>query len=185
VPSLTVKLPRVKNPRPSSEVPDVSGTVPVPVAGAAKVTVELEDADELEDEDDAVEALDADELLDEGLSALCTAAVSAVLTRVKAVWLAMLDRPVDSVVVAPNIWVMTAELSACDWVLCCALAQKFWSCCQNETLPTLVIELSAANQTPLFMAPMQLMPGIQADEIHLGLTILADLAGTISRFRLT
>ena len=104
-------------------MPDVSGTVPVPLAGAAKATAGVE---ALDVEDDAVEALDdVVELVDEGLSALCTAAVSAVLTRSKAVWLAMLARPVASVVDAPNIWVMTAELSACDWVPCCALDQKF------------------------------------------------------------
>jgi len=113
VPSLTVKLPRVKNPRPSNEVPDVNGTVPVPVAGAATVTVGVEEADVEGDAVDEAEALDDDELGDEGLSAPCTAAVSAVLTRFKAVWLAMLARPVASVVDAPNIWLMTVELSAC------------------------------------------------------------------------
>lgn len=92
-------------------MPDVSGTVPVPVAGAA--TVGVEEADAEGDAVDAVEVLD-DELVDEGLSALCTAAVSAVLTRLKAVWLAMLAKPVASVVDAPNIWLMTVALSA--WV---------------------------------------------------------------------
>ncbi len=102
-------------------MPDVNGTVPVPVAGAATVTVGVEEADV---EDDAVEALDdVVELVDEGLSALCTAAVSAVLTRSKAVWLAMLARPVASVVDAPNIWLMTAALCAWFWLPCCALAQ--------------------------------------------------------------
>gem|GEM_PF-4233796 len=54
-----------------------------------------------------------DELLDEVLSALCTAAVRAVLTRLKAVWLAMLARPVASVVDAPNMSSMTVALVAC------------------------------------------------------------------------
>ena len=69
------------------------------------------------------EALDVGELVDEGLSALCTAAVSAVLTRLRAVWLAMLARPVTSVVDAPNIWLMTAALCAWVWLSCCALDQ--------------------------------------------------------------
>ncbi len=101
-------------------MPDVSGTVPVPVAGAATVTVGVEEADVA---GDAVEALDVGELVDEGLSALCTAAVSAVLTRLRAVWLAMLARPVTSVVDAPNIWLMTAALCAWVWLSCCALDQ--------------------------------------------------------------
>lgn len=98
-------MPRVRNPRPSSEVPDVSGTVPVPAAGAATVGVEEAEVEvEVEgDVVDEVEALDVDEPLDAVLSALCTAAVSAVLTRLKAVWLAILARPVASVVDAPNI----------------------------------------------------------------------------------
>jgi len=105
-------------------VPDVSGTVPVPVAGAATVTVGVEEADVDGDAVDEVEALDDDdELVDEGLSALCTAAVRAVLTRFKAVWLAMLARPVASVVDAPNIWLMTVALCAWVWLFCCALAQ--------------------------------------------------------------
>jgi len=117
VPSLTVKLPRVKNPRPGSDVPDVSGTVPVPVAGAAKVTAGVEEADVVDDAVDEVEVLD-DELADEALSALCTAAVSAVLARSKAVWLAMLARPVASVVDAPNIWLMTVEFCDSVWLFC-------------------------------------------------------------------
>jgi hypothetical protein len=64
----------------------------------------------------------------------------------------MLAKPVDSVLVAPNIWSMTVALSAWAWVVCCDLAQKFWSCCQNDTLPTLVIEFAAPNETPSLMA---------------------------------
>ncbi len=87
VPSLTVKLPLVKKPRPNSGVPLVSGTVPVPVAGAL-TTGAAAALDEEEDEaDEAVELLDDDavELADVGFNAPCTAAVSAVLTRSKAV----------------------------------------------------------------------------------------------------
>jgi hypothetical protein len=179
VPSLTVKLPLVKKPRPNSGVPLVSGTVPVPVAGAlttAAAALEAEGLVALVDDD-------ALELADVGFSAPCTAAVSAVLTRSKAVWLAMLAKPEDSVVDAPNIWSMTAELSACAWVVCWDLAQKFWSCCQNEPLPTLIIE--HPYETSAIDGAPRLIPGIQASEIYLRLTILADLAGSMSRFRLT
>jgi hypothetical protein len=160
--------------------------VPVPVAGAA-TTGAAAALDEGEDDeaDEAVELVadDAVELADPGFSAPCTAAVSAVLTRSRAFWLAMLDSPVDNVVVAPNIWSMTAELSACVCVVCWDLAQKFWSCCQNETLPTLVIE--HPYETPANDGAPRLILGIQASEIHLRLTILADLAGSMSRVRLT
>jgi hypothetical protein len=161
----------------------VSGTVPVPVAGAA-TTGAAAALDE--DEDDAAVELVADdavELADVGFSAPCTAAVSAVLTRSRAFWLAMLDSPVDNVVVAPNIWSMTAELSACVCVVCWDLAQKFWSCCQNETLLTLVIK--HPYETPAINSAPRLILGIQANEIHLRLTILADLAGSMSRGRPT
>jgi hypothetical protein len=147
VPSLTVKLPLVKKPRPNSDVPLVSGTVPVPVAAAATTGAAVLEAAELDD-DEAVELVDEDAvgLADVGLSAPCTAAVSAVLTRSRAVWLAMLAKPVVSVLDAPNIWSMTVALSACAWVVCWDLAQKFWSCCQNEPLPMLVIESAAPNE---------------------------------------
>ena len=93
----------------------------------------------------------------------------------------MLARPVVSVLDAPNIWSMTVALSVCAWVTCWDLAQKFWSCCQNEPLPTLVIELAAPNETSAIDDAPRLIPGIQASEIHLRLTILADLAGSMSK----
>ena len=146
-----MKLPLVKKPRPKSDVPLVSGTVPVPIAAALTAGgVALEAAALDEDEaDEAVELVDEDEveLVDIGFSAPCTAAVRAVLTRSRAVWLAMLAKPVVSVLDAPNIWLMTVALSACAWVVCWDLAQKFWSCCQNEPLPMLVIEPAAPNET--------------------------------------
>jgi hypothetical protein len=173
-------------------VPLVSGTLPVPIAGALTTGAAALEAAELgEDEADeageAVELVDDDdvELADVGFSAPCTAAESAVLTRSRAFWLAMLDRPVDSVVVAPNIWSITAELSDCAWVVCWDLAQKFWSCCQNEPLPTLIIEPAAPYETPSIDGVSGLIPGIQLGEIHSWLTILADLGGSMSRFRLT
>ena len=117
VPSLTVKLPLVKKPRPRSDVPLVSGTLPVPVAGALTtggVALEAAAPDE-DDADEAVELVDdgAVDPADAGFSAPCTAAESAVLTRSNAVWLAILARPVVSVLDAPNIWSMTVELSVC------------------------------------------------------------------------
>jgi hypothetical protein len=120
----------------------------VPVAGAA--TTGAAAALDEDEADEAVELVDdeAVEPVAAGFSAPCTAAESAVLTRSKAVWLAMLARPVASVLDAPNIWLMTAELSVCAWVRCWDLAQKFWSCCQNEPLPMLVIDLAAPYETP-------------------------------------
>jgi hypothetical protein len=49
----------------------------------------------------------------------------------------------------------------------------------------LVIESAALNKAPAIDAAPRLIPGIQGGEIHLRLTILADLAGSMSRFRLT
>ena len=86
MPSLTVKLPLVRKPRPNSGVPLVSGTVPVPVAGAATTGAAALEAEELEaDAADELVDDDAVELADAGFSAPCTAAVSAVLTRFRAV----------------------------------------------------------------------------------------------------
>jgi hypothetical protein len=105
----------------SKDVLAFSGTVPVPTAGAPVVEDEPPDELELLDEEDVLELL-AEELvpvvsvvaepplMDE--SALCTAEVSWVLTRLSAVWLAMLARPADKVVEAPNIELMTASLCA-------------------------------------------------------------------------
>jgi hypothetical protein len=163
--------------------------LPVPVAGALTTGAAVLDAvevdeDAADDADEAVELVDDDAvgLADVGFSAPWTAAESAVLTRSRAFWLAMLDSPVDSVVVAPNIWSMTAELSDCAWVVCWDLAQKFWSCCQNEPLPTLIIEPAAPYETSAIDGAPRLIPGIQASEIHLRLTILADPAGSMPRF---
>jgi len=104
----------------------VSGTVPVPIAGAARVGEALDVPDELElgedeEEDDAAEVLD-DEVVSPVLlepplmdaSALCTAAVSWVFTRFRAVWLARLAKPLDSVVDAPNIALMVESACAVD-----------------------------------------------------------------------
>ncbi len=117
VPSLTVIVPFAMMPSVNSEVLAVSGTVPVPIAGAARVGAVLDVPDELElgeeEDDDADEVLD-DEVVSPVLlepplmeaSALCTAAVSWVFTRFRAVWLARLAKPLDSVLEAPNIALM-------------------------------------------------------------------------------
>ena len=48
------------------------------------------------------------------LSALCTAAVSWLFTRFRAAWLARLAKPLDSVVDAPNMELMTESVCAVD-----------------------------------------------------------------------
>jgi hypothetical protein len=125
VPSLTVIVPFAMMPSVNSEVLAVSGTVPVPIAGAARVGAALDVPDEFElgeeEEDDADEVLD-DEVVSPVLlepplmdaSALCTAAVSWVFTRFRAVWLARLAKPLDSVLDAPNIALMVESACAVD-----------------------------------------------------------------------
>ena len=87
VPSSMLNVPPGRNPSVESGVLLVRGTVPIPVAGVGVEGAELDDevVAELDDVDD-------DEVLD-GLSAACTAAVSSVLTRCRAVPLAMLASP--------------------------------------------------------------------------------------------
>ena len=96
VPSLTVIAPFAKIPRVRRDVPAFNGTVPVPVAGKGAVAAEVEDdepdaPEELElpdDDEEVLELLDDDVVLLEPplmeLSALCTADVSCVLTRLRA-----------------------------------------------------------------------------------------------------
>jgi hypothetical protein len=102
-----------------------SGTVPVPVAsgldelvalGEVEELAELEEAELFEEE----EPLDPDEVEVVELlvppfrdcSADCTALLSWVLTRLNAVWLAILARPVDRFVIAELITLMTASVCA-------------------------------------------------------------------------
>jgi hypothetical protein len=155
VPSLTVNVSVATTPSVNSEVPAVSGAVPVPVAGAPAVLVELDGLDEFElddgeeddDDDEDDEAFDDDEsvLLDPlaplefpsiDARADCTAADSWLLTRLRAVSLAMLAKPADSVVDAPNNALMVESVCATDDAELAAWFQKLWSCCQNETLLT-------------------------------------------------
>jgi hypothetical protein len=127
VPSLTVIVPVGTIPKVRRDVPAVNGTLPVPVAG---VGVEADDepdvADELELPDDEEDDKDELELVSEPVedelvlfepplmlaSALCTAEVSWVLTRLSAVSLAMLARPADKVVEAPNMLLMIESVWA-------------------------------------------------------------------------
>ena len=92
VPSLTVIVPFARIPKVRRDVPALRGTVPVPIAAAPVVDDEFELPDELE-------LLDEEAVLVDGLvavvlvlvdpplmdaSALCTADVSWVLTRLSA-----------------------------------------------------------------------------------------------------
>ncbi len=102
-----LKVPPGKIPRLDSVELDVSGTVPVPVAGVGVAAAEFEA--------EVVEALDEDvddvEVLVEPLRTLCTAADSSELTRFKAVSLAILAKPFPRFVSA---WAITliSEASA-------------------------------------------------------------------------
>lgn len=140
---MTVNVSLAVKPSVLSEVLAVSGAVPVPTAGAAAVALELDVLEELElgdDEEEEGDVLEDDELLDElaplvlldppsmDARALCTAAVSWVLMRLRAVSLAMLDKPLDNVLDAPNIKLMTASFCAVDAELLAAEFQKLWSC---------------------------------------------------------
>ena len=106
----------------------MSGTVPIPVASepADEDPDEDEDDDPVVDEPDEleepVEEEDPVELVEDDVElaawvccrALWIAAVSALLARVNASWLAMLARPCDSLVIAELIVVITASLFVRD-----------------------------------------------------------------------
>lgn len=115
-----------------SGVLKVRGTVPVPVAREPADDEEpdefeeLDEAEELEDveDDDPVELAEEFEPADwVCCSALWIAAVSAVLVRANASWLAMLDRPLDKLVVAEPIDEISASVLASDWERDCAWLQ--------------------------------------------------------------
>ena len=112
-PAPTIIEPPAGMPRVDSEVLVVTGAVPVPIAGDVEepdVSDELEAPDEHEpgDDEDVVAALDDDnDVSPRDCSALCTAAESWELTRVKAVSLAMLDRPFDRLLSAEVITLMS------------------------------------------------------------------------------
>ncbi len=106
-----------------SEVPVVSGTVPVPVAGEGPAELaELEEPEELEfDDDDPVELFDDDDVELLPCNAACTAAVSSELTRFKAMPLAMLASPFASSVIAVPITLISESSAdeAADWACAC------------------------------------------------------------------
>ena len=145
VPSLTVKVPDGPIPRLASVVLAITNTVPVPVAGPLKESVgvkavkepdevgavKLDEVDELEevplddvpldDEDDEPPSRLDSVLPDEELPSLCCkavwmAAVSAVLVRANASWLARLARPEASLVIAEPIADISESLSDNDWL---------------------------------------------------------------------
>lgn len=111
--------------RVDSGVLAVSGTVPIPVASEP---AEFEEPDELEEpdgpedpeedgEDDPVELAEEDAVEPpdwDCCNALWMAAVSALLVRVNASWLAIRARPLDKVVIAELITEITASLFASD-----------------------------------------------------------------------
>lgn len=109
LPALTVIVPPGRIPRLDSEVPVVNSAAPIPVAGEPDVL------DELELDDGAVEELldDDDVELLEGSSTCCTSAEIWLLTRFKAVSLAMLAKPFARLVSAWPITLMSASSADC------------------------------------------------------------------------
>lgn len=105
VPSSMLNVPPGKIPRLESVVLVVSGTVPVPVAGVGD---EAEEAD-VDDDEDALELLDEDEVP----NACWTSAVIWLLTRLSAVWLAILARPFPRLVSASCMTVMSESSADC------------------------------------------------------------------------
>jgi len=159
VPSLTEIFPPARIPRVNSDVVAVSGAVPVPIAGeGAEEPAEFELED---DADEPVELLDAAEVELPALpvvpwSTFWIAAVSWELTRSSAVWFAMLARPDDSVVIALPMTLMRASLCAWAWLARCERLQNVWSCCQNETLPTLMESVAFEDEWSAIDASMRL-----------------------------
>jgi hypothetical protein len=93
VPALTEIVPFGRIPRLASEVPVVTGTEPMAVAGEPDELAEAVEEAEFEEDEELVAPLD--DVVPDGFNAASTAAVSAELTRFKAVWLAMLASPLD------------------------------------------------------------------------------------------
>lgn len=112
VPSLMVILPFLTIPKASSEVLVVTDAVPVPVAGKG-AGAGFDELVELADED-PVAPFDDEPVVPVPLSTFSTAADSSVLTRLSAVWLAMLARPVARFVMAEPIALMTEAVLASD-----------------------------------------------------------------------
>src|SRR5580704_11003349 len=123
-----------------SEVLMVSGTVPVPVAGAPDVLAEEpldSDDDALDEEDDEVSDVPPD------FSTFSIAADNWVLVRFSAVWLAMLAKPLPKLVSAELMALITELVAAVELSFSWALLQQSWSCCQNDgVLPMLPMAMN-------------------------------------------
>jgi len=115
-PALTVMEPPAGIPRMDSGVLMLSKAVPVPVAGDA------EEPDELEEDDEEVVEFDDDEFVSPD-KMLCIAADSWEFTRFKAVWLAILARPLPRLVCAVAIALITEVVAAVSLSLDCASLQ--------------------------------------------------------------
>ena len=123
-PAPTVIVPPDRTPRSDSGVLSESDAVPVAVAGTGD--------DPEEDDDEVPELLDEEEPV-LPFRSFSMPAVSWELVRFSAVWLAMLARPLPSLVSAADIALMTksvADIVLLFWFCC----QKVWSCCQKEVL---------------------------------------------------
>ena len=116
-------VPPARIPRLDSVVPVVSGVVPVPLAGAADVLAE-EPLDPEELDDDAVDE-DDDEVSDvpPDFSTFSIAADNSLLVRFRAVWLAMLAKPLPKLVSAELMALITESLAVLVFSFSCACCQ--------------------------------------------------------------
>ena len=107
-----------------SEVLAVSGTVPVPVAGAPDVLPEEPLDPEEPADDDAVDE-DDDEVSDvpPEFSTFSIAAYNSVLVRFRAVWLAMLAKPLPKLVSAELMALITESVAEVVLSSACACCQ--------------------------------------------------------------
>jgi len=118
VPTVMVPPGRIRSV--DSEVLMVSGTVPVPVAGAPDVLAEEpldSDDDALDEEDDEVSDVPPD------FSTFSIAADNWVLVRFSAVWLAMLAKPLPKLVSAELMALITELVAAVELSFSWALLQ--------------------------------------------------------------
>jgi hypothetical protein len=123
-PALTWKSSLARIPRLDSDVPVVSRAVPMAVAGVGAELEDVAEPDALEaaDAEDAVE-VPVDVELPEGCSKLWTSEISWELTRFKAVLLAILERPLDRVVIALPITLINESSADTVWFWACAWLQ--------------------------------------------------------------
>lgn len=124
----TVIVPPGRIPSVASEVLVVSGTVPVPVAGEPEpVAVPAGEAVEpeldVELDDVPLDPAGDEELPDEDCNTCWTIAEIWLLTRLRAVWLAMLDRPLDRLVSAEAMTLISAASAEEAWLCAWAWVQ--------------------------------------------------------------